>query len=786
MEDPARATEAGFRSGVSRGEKVTAAVMHEASGQGAEGGDQAGMQEYYEMGRQFIESHQNLFYALAKDRSLKFEVGKGFKINLEKGVITLDVGDFKQWQEKGLTEWQIVWSVCHEIAHYLDLREDPQGMLANFEYIRQKARELAPKVIEIWKDKWGSVPPHLTQNAPDGSAGTSRSMTGVEAFIFEQLRRNVYNALDDIYVNRLVELFAAPFARDGSQYRQTTLLYRDYLFPTNPRQPGVAPQSDLDPADFAGLPKSAQLCDALLRRAMVPEQTVLVSDEVGKIHGSYRSEATRGLGLTIEREALQQATNPATKKARTATARYNYYREIIEPQFIELFLKDAENIPPPPPPGEGGGKGKKGEGPEGEPSPWDLPTEGSPDPIDEQTIKDFIKQKRDKDKKDAEKKKQEQRTPEQRAADAQREADNKLCAGKNVDPAAAHDYREIQSKVQEHIKAVSEVFENFIRDIEQRISLAWAEGFKSGKLNVERFIKKYGHMLVEGGEQYIPWSALDTYDRREFTSRLKLKPSRFRVRLVLDGSGSMDADKIKALKSVVVLLSESLSWFEATMNLRFKLKDPFVVDTEIRMFGDKTELVKKFAQGKPTSDDEWADRFAAFGKINGAWGGTRDNLPLSDISQNITPAYKEELEKGTTKDMVFEITDGGTQTQAETIDLIETLEKQHLTTRALLIGSPEGSYDAQIFAGTWGSRGESVPDISQLAGVMAKLLSGEISKVKAKIQYQGGDIEDLEDEEMDRASSGSKATSKTEDQATAERLRAEIAHAENPFAGNAE
>ena len=48
------------------------------------------MREYYEMGRQFIESHQNLFYALAKDRSLKFEVGKGFKINLEKGTITLD------------------------------------------------------------------------------------------------------------------------------------------------------------------------------------------------------------------------------------------------------------------------------------------------------------------------------------------------------------------------------------------------------------------------------------------------------------------------------------------------------------------------------------------------------------------------------------------------------------------------------------------------------------------------------------------------------------------------
>ena len=51
--------------------------------------------------------------------------------------------------------------------------------------------------------------------------------------------------------------------------------------------------------------------------------------------------------------------------------------------------------------------------------------------------------------------------------------DNKLCEGKGVDPAAAHEYREIQAKTHEHIKAVSEVFQSFIRDIEQRISLAW-------------------------------------------------------------------------------------------------------------------------------------------------------------------------------------------------------------------------------------------------------------------------------------------------------------------------
>ena len=49
------------------------------------------------------------------------------------------------------------------------------------------------------------------------SRGNVQVHDGVEAFNFQQLRRNVTTRLTNIYVNRLVELFAAPFARDGSQ-----------------------------------------------------------------------------------------------------------------------------------------------------------------------------------------------------------------------------------------------------------------------------------------------------------------------------------------------------------------------------------------------------------------------------------------------------------------------------------------------------------------------------------------------------------------------------------------
>ncbi len=733
---------------------------------------EAAWRPYYEIGQAFLERHKDVFFALAKDRSLKFKIGKGFHINLEKGEIVLDVADFKSFKEKGLTEWQIVWSVCHEIAHYLDLRQDPKGMLENFEYIKRKARELAPKVVAIWTEKWGAVPPHML-----GVPGSDKGLTGVEAFVYEQLRRNVYNALDDIYVNRLVEQFAAPFAPDGSQRHQTELLYRDHLFPTDPSKPGQPPMSDVDPADYAGLPKSSQLCDALLRRAMVPGQAVLVSDEVRDIHKSFRSEAARRFGLTVEREVLEQATNPVTKRSKTATTRYQYYRELVEPRFLELFLKDMETLPPPKPRKETEPGAQSDQ--EDESDPWNLPSERTPNPIDENTVKDFVKQQKDKARKDKEDKEKENRTPEQRAADEQRRKDDALCAEKGMDPQAAREYREIQSSVGEHIKGVSEVFEGFIRDIERRISESWMEGFRSGKFNTKRFVKKYGHYLTEGGEQFVPWSTLDAYDRREYVSRLKLKPSRFRVRLVLDGSGSMEEDKLKALKKVFVLLSESLAWFEATMNLRFKLKQPFVVDTEVHMFGSRTEKVKSFAQGKPTSEEELADRFLAFSKINNGWGGTYDCLPLQNINASIDADYQKELADGTTKEILVEITDGGTQTKPQTIIEIDALQSKHVTTKALLIGSAEGTLDANTFAETWGEKGARVDDVSQLASVMAKLLSGEISKVKARIRYQGEDLEDDEDEAMDRVKT--RITGSNSDQDEAMRLRAAISVADNPF-----
>lgn len=767
--------------------------------------------EYYDMGRSFLRRWEGQFHSLVTGKfagaPLKFEIGHGFHIQLEKGIITLDVGDFKQWKEGGLTEWQIFWSVCHEIAHYRDLCEDPQGMLENFQYIRRKAREIAPKVAEIWRSKWGELPPHMLQETP--VEGTTETLNGVEAWVAKQLHRNVYNALDDIYVNRLVEGFVNAFAQDGSQHKQVGLLYRDFLFPTDPKQPGKPPRDEIEPVDYAGMPLSSQLCDSLLRRAMVPQQAVLVSDRVAAVHRAYRNDVMRrvkGGKYDIEHETLGLATMPGTEKSAKARTRYAYYRELVEGHFIDLLLLDAEKIPPPPPPKKGGKPGDKPGKKGGDPSddPWAPPGPPQESPIDEKTIRDFIKQKKDQEKKEKEVKKQEARSPEQREKDKQKELDKKFCEEHGIDPKTAEEYRRVKDRIQNKkaqdengkeksvdlIKELSRVFEQFMNDIERRIVMAWAEAFKKpGRLNIDRLVKKYGHYMSPGGLPFIPWEALDVYDRKEFTSRLKLKPSRIRMRLVLDGSGSMDESKLDAVKEVVVLMSEALSSFEAEMNLRFKLKEPFVVDTEVRMFGSTTEVVKPFAQGKTSSEQEWADRFKAFSQINGGWGGTSDCLPLQAIAADITPEYSQELESGSTVDMVVEVTDGETQTQPQTIEAIQDLEDRKMTTRCLLIGYSQDA-DTAYFDATWNwepgvKRGENVHEIATLPVKMANLLAGKIKQLKAKIGYESEDIADEDDEFMGRTQAPPySAAAKTQDQAEAERIRRQIEGQgvnENPF-----
>ena len=75
-----------------------------------------------------------------------------FFINFESGEINFAT---KWFAEKGFTEKQITWAAYHELSHFGDLAVDSKGIMGNFDYIRQKAKETAQLLEKKYTEKFG-------------------------------------------------------------------------------------------------------------------------------------------------------------------------------------------------------------------------------------------------------------------------------------------------------------------------------------------------------------------------------------------------------------------------------------------------------------------------------------------------------------------------------------------------------------------------------------------------------------------------------------------------------
>ena len=334
--------------------------------------------------KKFIENHKYVLATIARDPSLRYEpsVGETFEFHPKEGKIYLSARQW-EWAEKlGLNQEQILWSTLHEVAHFQDLVEDPEGMLGLFDYLETKAKEMAPSVLKIWeKPSGGKLPEYITKSVPVDPKNPDKKMNFVEDFLYQQYH-TLYNCLDDIYVNRLVGVHSAPFSPQGSKAEQIKILYRDYLFPskfeeiTNPltgekiKRPllGQAPEEG-EKYDLTTQPLSQQFAFYLLRTQMVPDQEILVAQEVEEAL-NRQTDAIGKRNVVEEVNSICRPTSRYERIQHSASWRYKQIRKLIEPIFTELLLKDIERLPPP---GSGGGPGRGRERPPVPPPPGREP-----------------------------------------------------------------------------------------------------------------------------------------------------------------------------------------------------------------------------------------------------------------------------------------------------------------------------------------------------------------------------------------------------------------------------
>jgi hypothetical protein len=468
--------------------------------------------------------------------------------------------------------------------------------------------------------------------------------------------------------------------------------------------------------------------------------------------------------------------NSSNAQAKNPGWRYERIKKNIEGAFIDLLLKDMEEQPIPkvnPESGEGesSDEGQEGQQDDADAKPTDSDeqkdsdSQKSPkDPwktmnehthIDKEAIENFLNEQKEKEQEDKKQKKEDDKkkrlTPEERAKEAEKQELLKIAKEHDLDPQFANEYQKLKESVGPYKEEVARVFEEVMKSISQQIRSQWMEGFRSGKFNTDRFVRKYGPLLAADRSDLIPWEVLDTFDQQEFESRLTLFPDNIRTRLVVDGSGSMDAEKILAVKQLSVLFFEGLSTFEETMKLRFKLKDPVLVDTQVIMFGSpgQSKIVKDFGNDRVSHQEESADRLRALSQINNGYGQTCDAEPMWFVADDIDERRKEKLKSGKAKEFVFEITDGGsnqtskrggnTSPTQDTRNAIDATKKKGAFTRAFQVGAV-GDDEKQTFDSVWGSEGEHIAHPKDLPRALAGLLAEEMLRTPFMMEVSPDDI----------------------------------------------
>ena len=72
----------------------------------------------------FFSDHEQAIRDYAGQAGLSFEPGDSWTMDLEKGRGTFDPAFF---YDRGFTETESMWAVCHEIEHFLDWLRDPKA-----------------------------------------------------------------------------------------------------------------------------------------------------------------------------------------------------------------------------------------------------------------------------------------------------------------------------------------------------------------------------------------------------------------------------------------------------------------------------------------------------------------------------------------------------------------------------------------------------------------------------------------------------------------------------------
>ncbi len=704
---------------------------------------------YTKKAQTFIDrySKTGFFASFSGDASLRFKLSNGFYFSFDTGEVNIDA---KWFYERGFSERQVLWACMHEIAHFEDFKKDHDRLLENFDHITDNARQTGEYMLGRWQAVLDLNDPDQAKfldslkaesvvhpQKPEKGSWNSLAKSSYE------IHHAFYNCLDDIWVNNHVSRKAASFEKNTKGGNEVVDLYREKLFPE---------------INYTKQSRHRQFIYKLLRDDNVPEQECEVSADVTE--ALERKISFAGKTYTAK-QLIETHIKPKTGRDTKAGERYFVIKKTLEPIFKELLMKDlAEWKPEYKPPqknpengdGTSSGEGEASDKPsseefqektpfEDEIKEWDeknmdqMPPDAMEEIQDkfEQAEKNKQENKKKEIKEAKEDKENEEKSPDEKAQDTQQHQDT-AWAEKNASVSyskedllkSLNDFRDIEAEIAPYLNELSELWRSIVFGTSRSSSRTLGGSYRTGvELDVQKAVDEWG--TIKEGRM----DSARIFKREEHVEVVTNTPELIRVRLLGDMSGSMRDDygeKLRTLRQVTALILSSIDEFNTYLNsTRSETKSKLRAETEVRIFGNAEKKIKSF------DDDENVETVSVFSHLNDTIGSTYDNKALEAVIESITPDETELMQRGKILDIVFEITDGGSNAPESARAAIHSLGDKGAVVRAFQIGQTSQE-EKKLFNIVWNKDGEKygeiVADISKLVPAITQALKKYLGSIE--------------------------------------------------------
>lgn len=661
----------------------------------------------------FIKNNKASLLAFSGDKTINYVpsvVAETMAFYHKEGKIELPT----KWFNGEYTSGELLFGCGHEIAHFRDMRKNPEAYFENFEYIRAKGKDLA----KDYHDK------HPEQ-------GREESM----ARFFAGEVHALYDYLDDIYVNKLAMDKAPTFHYDKKN--AVTSLYDRLGF----KDPNLTEQ-----------PLHRQMIFALLRDEMVGDEfgESIVDERVKEILDKKK------MGKTL-RDLVSTELKPIGGTLIDPGKRYKVIRQFLEKSYLELLNlaleeknKESEEQSGS---GESGNNGESSENGAGEMSDGqaknnegEMSNDGEPDRETGQSSDEFnpfgepesrpqtilsehtIEEDERILNEIAEQNEIDEMSPEERAKydkQKQRETFDKRY---DISAEDRKEYNETAKNVDAERKKMRKFWDGLIGksiSLERRL----VSNQRKGRLNVDSLIRQYPDFVEAQNNGKL--DDLTIYDNYQVERVAVNKPEEIEITLLVDGSGSMDGESIRVAREAATLLMLSIKDFNNKLEASRKdTHSKLVAKTEVMMFGSEYETVKDFEKTAKFDATNEAEIIKSVSKMQAEYGGTDDATPLHEISSKITPEQKSKIDKQKLLKIVFEITDGEPNDASETKLAVEKLKSEGVLVFAFQIGERNEAFE-YIWNDSANSTGIFIGDnVKNLPDSLMKTLSGVMKGVR--------------------------------------------------------